>query len=263
MDEKLYIIGDIHGEFKYFLYLITEKYKMENCHIIIAGDIGLGFFKINYYINIFNLMNKKLLNKNIHLYFIRGNHDNPNWFSNPPLPLTTYSNIHIINDYTVLELCKNHILCIGGAVSIDKMYRNVGTSWWENENVIRKDNLDEIIKTNNIDIVVSHTNPIFVEPELYCNSKIPVDILESSKAGSKILAQVFFYLIEHNNPLKYWVHGHHHKHTETYMPNNFSETDKQYMLSGMLIKQDTYKDGPIKIIGLNMIDNNLDKLEIK
>jgi DNA repair exonuclease SbcCD nuclease subunit len=261
MNKKLYIIGDIHGEYKYFLHLI-ERYKMENCHIIIAGDIGLGFYKVNYYIDMFNMMNIKLKNKNIHLYLIRGNHDNPEWFSNPPEPLTLYSNIHIIKDYTVLNLCNHHILCIGGAVSVDKSDRYLGLTWWEGEEVFKIDNLNDIIKENNIDIVVSHTNPCFVEPKMTHEPFISVEDFRLIKESAKYLGEVFFYLIENNNPLKYWVHGHHHKHTETYLPNIFTEIDKKYMLAGLLIKMGTYKDGPIKVVGLNQIDNKLDRLDI-
>ena len=261
-DQKLYIIGDIHGEFKTLVHLITEKYKMANCHIIVAGDIGLGFYKVNYYVDIFSWMNKRLEKKNVHLYFIRGNHDRPDWFENPPEYMTIYPHIHIVKDYSVLNLCGHHVLCIGGAVSIDKKFRNPGTSWWEGENVTKIDDLSTVIKRNDIDVVVSHTNPIFIEPELLHHPWMTVDDFELSKAGSKTLAEVFFYLIENNNPLKYWVHGHHHEHVETYIPNTFTEGDKQYLLSGILIKRGDYEDGPIRMVCLDMMENKLDILEI-
>lgn len=261
-NQKLYIIGDIHGEFKTLVHLITERYKMTNCHIIVAGDIGLGFYKVNYYVDMFSWMNKRLKEKNIHLYFVRGNHDRPDWFENPPEYITIYPYIHIVKDYTVLNLCGHHILCIGGAVSIDKKFRYPGISWWAGENIKRVDDLSEVIKTNNIDVVVTHTNPIFIEPGVEPHPWMSTDDFELTKTGAKTLAEVFFYLLENNNPLKYWVHGHHHTHIETFVTNTFTDTDKQYLLSGMKIKPDEYKDGPIKIVCLDMMENKLDILEI-
>lgn len=260
-NQKLYIIGDIHGEFKTLVHLITERYKMANCHIIVAGDIGLGFYKVNYYVDMFSWMNKRLEKKNIHLYFVRGNHDRPDWFDNPPESMAIYSHIHIVKDYTVLNLCNHNVLCIGGAVSKDKKFRKPGHTWWEGENIKRVDDLSKVIKVNNIDVVVTHTNPIFIEPGVEYDSWMTIDDFELAKAGAKTLAEYFFYLVE-NNPLKYWVHGHHHKHIETYVPNKFTETDKQYLLSGIKIKPDEYTDGPIKMVCLNMMENTLDILEI-
>lgn len=264
MDKNLYIIGDIHGEYKTVLYLLLNKYKVENCHIIVAGDIGLGFYKINYYVTIFDKINEDLKSKDIHIYFIRGNHDNPDWFNNVPKELSTYSNIHIIKDYSILNINNHYILCIGGAVSPDKIYRSLGQTWWENEEVKKPDNLENIIKENNIDIVVSHTNPIFTEPKLTIGNKMSVSDFELSKECGKILAEVFFYLIEHNNPLKYWVHGHHHRHIETFVPNVYNNIDIQYLKSGSLISHDLYNEGPIKIISLDQCyKNNIDLLKIK
>lgn len=261
---NIYIIGDIHGEFKTVLYLLLNRYKVENCHIIVAGDIGLGFYKINYYTAIFNEINEDLKTKDIHIYFIRGNHDNPDWFDNTPNELSAYSNIHIIKDYSVLNINNHHILCIGGAVSPDKIERILGQTWWEGEEVKRIDNLDEVIKENNIDIVVSHTNPIFTEPKLILGNKMSVSDFELSKECGKILAEVFFYLIEHNNPLKYWIHGHHHRHIETFVPNEYNDMDMQYLKAGLTIEHNSYNEGPIKIVCLDQCyKNNIDLLKIK
>ena len=54
------------------------------------------------------------------------------------------------------------MLVLGGALSIDKMYRKPNISWWENEywSEQEKNNLFNLIKTeNNFDFVISHTGP--------------------------------------------------------------------------------------------------------
>ena len=81
---------------------------MSDCSVIVCGDIGMGFYKLNYYIDIFKSMNKKLAKKNIQLYFIRGNHDNPDYFNCIPEELMSFSHVHLVRDYTVL-----HLLAVG------------------------------------------------------------------------------------------------------------------------------------------------------
>ena len=80
----IYFTGDIHGEFNSFGYGITKRYGIKNAHVIVAGDIGMGFYKHNYYVDMFTSMNKRLSALNVHVYFVRGNHDNPDYFNNTP-----------------------------------------------------------------------------------------------------------------------------------------------------------------------------------
>ena len=78
---KIYFTGDIHGEFMPLVFVLTKRYNLSDCSVIVCGDIGMGFYKFNYYIDTFKTMNKKLAKKNIQLYLIRGNHDNPDYFN--------------------------------------------------------------------------------------------------------------------------------------------------------------------------------------
>ena len=54
------------------------------------------------------------------LILMRGNHDNPDYFENR---LIDYPRMKTIPDYCVIQFSGNNILCIGGAVSIDREYR--------------------------------------------------------------------------------------------------------------------------------------------
>ena len=129
-------------------------------------------------------------------YNLRGNHDNPNWFSTktalikflkeedgkiPPymkddfhyimnhIPaqkyadiIKGYTNIKFIIDYTVLNLRGYNILCIGGAITVDRMMRKEGRDYFKNEELVYLPN--KLKKFKNIDIVVTHTKPAFVPP---------------------------------------------------------------------------------------------------
>lgn len=256
MDRKLFIIGDLHGEFEPLCFSLIHKYNLENCDVIVAGDTGMGFYKPGYYKNIFNRMNKKFKDKNISVYFIRGNHDNPVYFSDDcPVEMTGIDNIKLVKDYEVLHLRGYNILCVGGATSIDRRFRRSGIDWWEGESVIENQDFNEPV-----DVIISHCAPIFIPPEYECISWMNDSDDERSRNDRRILAELYF-KFSHN--LKYWFYGHYHDHFETIVPNELSDTDKKYLLNGNLIQENQFSEG-CKFIGLNMIDNTkLDLYELR
>lgn len=73
-DKRVYVVGDIHGHFAILSNKVKEL-KMADCVIIFAGDIGLGFEKMEYYNQTFTKINKVMKQRNITLLFVRGNHD--------------------------------------------------------------------------------------------------------------------------------------------------------------------------------------------
>ena len=75
------VIGDLHGEFSLLNYKI-KSLEIENSIIIVAGDCGFGFEKKQYYIDVYNSFKKYLIEKNVTVLFIRGNHDDPDYFNN-------------------------------------------------------------------------------------------------------------------------------------------------------------------------------------
>ena len=58
--DSVYVVGDIHGEFRKLVFDITYKYKIKNSVIIIAGDCGFGFNKPKYYNLIYQKIHKRL-----------------------------------------------------------------------------------------------------------------------------------------------------------------------------------------------------------
>ena len=66
--------------------------------IIIERDIFVNHF--------FKKLNKKLKKNNINIYAFRGNHDNPEYFSNIELKskvLNGVTNIHLVDDYDIIQ----------------------------------------------------------------------------------------------------------------------------------------------------------------
>lgn len=205
--DKVVLLGDVHGEFgkiRWHLKNISDAY------IIQVGDFGVGFYKENYYKTELTSLNERLENANCHLYAIRGNHDNPDWFkeTNNPFEL---KNITLLQDYAELNLLGKSILLVGGAVSIDRKFREEGKSYWHDETFKLKLEHEFPYKDRQYDVVVTHTRPGvcgafkgFNNIKSWCDEDpdLKNDLIEES--------QLLDYLYEHTKP-KHWVYGHFHE----------------------------------------------------
>lgn len=238
--QPILVVADIHGNFDIFEKEIKNK-DIRNCVIIVAGDCGFGFYKEIYYERVFSSMNNKFIERNIHCFMIRGNHDDPSYFNEPKI---NYSNIKTIKDYTIITVGNKNILCVGGAISIDRRMRihnywsriehysitmNVTEaearskflpSYWENEMPIYDEEKLNDIKNNsiNIDYVITHTSPHFcfksdkngIEYWLKNDETLEDDL----KIERRNLSLLYDKLINDNNVIKKWVYGHFHEHND-------------------------------------------------
>lgn len=91
-----------------------------------------------------------------------------------------------IPDYSVINACNHSILCVGGAISIDRTYRLEAWSkeqqkrlrfsntevvddfspsyYWQSESpTYNKEALMSILSEQKVDIVITHTSPSFCE----------------------------------------------------------------------------------------------------
>lgn len=231
VNKNVFCVGDIHGNFKQLVYEITAK-EFKNSIIIVAGDCGIGFESKTYYKDLFHKLNKKLkVNDNIVL-FVRGNHDDPYFFNEEPIDLT---NIKSIQDYSIINIDlfageEYNILCIGGAISVDRGNRKLFDfktnnskytkrkryTYWAGEGFI----LDEFkIKdiNNKINCIITHTNPFFdngiisgfVKQMAEVNKD--TDLIRDISLEHNKLKHMYFQLLELGHPISKWCHGHFHK----------------------------------------------------
>ena len=151
---NLFVVGDIHGEFKYFFNkiksgtskknaVIEEEHPLlknesnkkkarvllkddnsnsfyDNSVIVVAGDCGIGFNKEKFYIDLFSKYNEIFSKTNTVVLFVRGNHDDPSYFAEEKI---NFSNIKTIPDYSIIATKDGMSLCVGGAISIDRTWR--------------------------------------------------------------------------------------------------------------------------------------------
>jgi len=205
--DKIIIVGDIHGAYPRLRYDISRSYT--DAYIIQVGDFGFGFHKPNYYKTELADVSKTLTKTNCHLYVIRGNHDNPSYFTETNNPFE-FDNITVLADYSELNLLGKSILLVGGAVSVDRRFRQVGRSWWYDENFNLKLEDQFPYKDRQYDLVVTHTRPGvcgafkgFDNIQYLCDQDpdLKNDLIDES--------QQLDYLYERTKP-KDWFYGHFH-----------------------------------------------------
>lgn len=274
--EKIYFVGDVHGEFSQFFNNIkngmikkiseekedihplikeensqviendkldindllinkfrgklnskTNKIDYSNSVIVVAGDCGLGFNKHQYYIDTFKKINELMSINNTTLFFVRGNHDDPSYFNENKLK---FSNIICVEDYSVIITRHHTTLCVGGAISVDRIWRktqeirlnkysknNNKRLYWDNEQVIYNENtLNEILsKGLKINSVVTHSSPsnMFPMEKNGIKSWFKVDkkLSKDIKEERDNLSKIYNFLLKNKQKIDFWVHGHFHQ----------------------------------------------------
>lgn len=219
-------LGDIHGNFNYIAGEIKRK-KITDCTIIQVGDFGIGFTTPENDRRILETFESFLKEQNIVMYAIRGNHDNPKFFNGDFI----FDNLKLIPDYTVLEIEDHKILCVGGAVSVDRVprlnemqkaarYGSKKEQFWFDENFVLDE--EKVKNLDGIDIIVTHTAPEwcipdnkkgfgnFVEGFAYYDNKLLDDLILERTEMTKL-----FNIIKARNNIKYHFYGHFHRHDIT------------------------------------------------
>lgn len=278
-DKKKFIVfGDIHGEFDTFFNTVRnmlkhkikeekEKHEIElgetepmrprlfggytskhrnlttnitKSVIFVCGDCGIGFNKQQYYIDKFKSINEVLEKNKVHILFIRGNHDDPSYFVEDKL---NFSNIQCIDDYTVVNVNNENILCVGGGISIDRIWRkqqenvinkykkdNKKHLYWENEAPYLNNEIFEELNKSNIIInhVITHDAPTFAEPKEKETSiewfKIDNKLNDDISLSRGVMDSIFNKLCENKHKLLTWTYGHYHMSFNNMIGDNEEKT---------------------------------------
>jgi UDP-2,3-diacylglucosamine pyrophosphatase LpxH len=219
--DRVLLLGDIHGEWNR-IKAHVKFFDIKNAYIIQVGDFGIGFHKPNYDKTELQFLNKYLKTKNVHVYVIRGNHDDPTPFAEH----RNYGNIEFLPDYTELTLVGQKFLFIGGAVSIDRNHRKMKQlGWFEDEGIVYDS--DKIAKCRDIDVVITHTSPEYVYPMkfgeiVYHYAKQDALLLDDLRIERALMTKMCDEL-RLNNDIKEWYYGHFHSsNVEDYMGIKFT-----------------------------------------
>lgn len=207
----LYVVGDVHGNYRELIFRATQKYKTEHADLLILGDFGIGFNKPEYMNQEYNRSKGKLEKHDITINVLRGNHDDPSYFKEPKK--LDYPRLHFLEDGKVYDLCSRSVFIIGGANSTDIEYtdsfgnhkhRIEGKDWWPGEDIERI-NIENL--PSKVDVIASHAAPISFEPVVKKFEETSIEqyekILEERKYLQTVLKEVV---------ADYWYYGHYHNH---------------------------------------------------
>lgn len=253
--DSVYCTGDLHGNFNSIGYQI-KKSDIHNSIIIVCGDVGLGFYKKWYYEQTFNKLKKVLSKYNDYIVFVRGNHDDKSYFDGNAVDC---KRIKAVEDYTVVsaypmydtEFCTVpfNILCVGGAISIDRTDRiklnnkllfeysyrhmttleeakkNASKAYWEDEAPLYDEGKLNEIKSDGIllDAIATHTCPSFCQPTtkggiqywLQLDDKLEEDLSHERN----VMDLIYNKIKEQGQPIKVWCYGHYHFHNIEFIDN--------------------------------------------
>jgi len=174
-NSKIYFCGDIHGKndslkLEYFFADAGTK-TTKNDFIIQLGDFGVIWKDLNDKPQ--KEMLEYLASQNITFCVVLGNHENYNEIEKLPIIEKFGGKVRILKLETgeiyffergeIYEIAGKKIFAFGGALSIDKEYRTLNQSYWNQElpnNEEYKNAIYNLEKHNcKIDMVVSHTCP--------------------------------------------------------------------------------------------------------
>lgn len=224
--ENIIVSGDIHGDIMPLAFKVNETLKLQNSLIIVAGDVGIGFFKDEYYLNLISRASARLKKRNNMFLFVRGNHDDPSKW-NDYKPFKAYwqdgdENIRFVKDYTVVSASnlygERNILCVGGAISIDRTDRILGKTYWPDEIFVYDES--KIENLEGITDVITHSAPDFCEPILKTGIESWMEndaTLEADCNKERTDHTVLYNKLKEKNQIKKWCYGHFHFAHRTYV----------------------------------------------
>lgn len=230
--EHLLFLGDTHGNNMGIAPQLLAKTKIpreSRKAIIHVGDFGVGFCPtIGGELEQLRHINRRLVEHNVTLFVVRGNHDDADWFNDPAYmnemrDRENIKNIVFLPDHTLLTLELDgkdkpiKIYCNGGATSIDRTNRTQGRSWWESEkfNCPSQEQLEEI--PTDLDVIVTHNRPLGCHPTMYNNGVMKWCLLDDQldhdlKQEQILMKRMFDSIRERNDSRNNIVHyfGHYH-----------------------------------------------------
>lgn len=218
--KNIVICGDIHGDFHTLVYRLCVQYGMTDTLLIVAGDCGFGFDGPRYYERVYNEDAGRLRKANNWIAFVRGNHDNPAYFNEERI---AHKRWRTVPDYSVISACGHAILCIGGAVSIDRRDRIEEQTrralketgyWWPDEAPVFSREAIHALPLP-VDTVVTHTAPSFCGPSGHADlsswAEDDPTLLDDIAAERQTMDDILQELRTTGAPLENWFYGHFHR----------------------------------------------------
>ena len=215
MNNRIVYLGDIHGEWNIVECLAKDLKNQESeATIIQVGDFGVGFpdqmqgrkegKRLDYLCSVLAQNNCKLL-------VLRGNHDDPAKF-----PGLWQDRIEFLPSNTRRLIYGKDHLFVGGAISVDRVGRKEGVSWWHDES-IDVNGMMELLASDPTrpQVIVTHTAPneANLPTPKWVNSLFSKDktLKQELQRERDALSIVFKKFADRGRPID-WIYGHFHCH---------------------------------------------------
>lgn len=227
---QIFLLGDLHGNFK-ALRQALKKQRIQQATIVQVGDFGVGYASFLKDLKAMEKLNSVLKALDSTLFVMRGNHDNPGYFSGEVPRALDQSHITFVADYTVLKINRLNFLLVGGAISIDRKVQVIGKNYWKEEVLVYNEAKTKALR--NIDVVVTHSAPDFTPPFKFNdlvltfakNDPQLIDDLQEERAKLTEMYQCL--KKDPSNKLSHWFYGHFHA------PQQFLYENTQMVLVGI------------------------------
>ena len=199
----IYLTGDTHGDFERIKDFTNRFHTKKTDIMIILGDAGINFSGFLY-----DQTKKEYLQSlPITVFAVHGNHEmRP--ASIPDYLQKKYPDIWFAKDGEIYQLNGKRVIAIGGAYSVDKMYRIAyGYGWWPDEQP--SEEIKAYVEAQlermdwNVDVVLSHTVPLKYEPREVFLSGINQKNVDKS-------TEIWLDSIEDRLKYEKWYAGHFH-----------------------------------------------------
>ena len=199
----IFITGDTHGDIDYKkLLILKEKNLSYDDYLIICGDAGICWSPFDFarFLRLYNDIDCTII-------FVDGNHENFDMLNMCDLVEYKGALMHQIDEHIfhvlrgeIMTLEGKTFFCLGGAVSIDKMYRTPHLSWWPEEEITYHD-VDNAIANlakvdNKVDYVITHC----------CDTKTVLKAFGFKRDVCTDQLMFIYKVVDY----KHWFFGHYH-----------------------------------------------------
>ena len=155
----IFVTGDTHGDIDFKKLLQLKEMNLSfGDYLIICGDAGICWSSLNFqrFLDLYRGIGCTII-------FIDGNHENFDMLKEFELVEYLGAVMHRIDKHIfhilrgeIMKIGNTTFLCIGGAVSIDKMYRINHVSWWPDEEISNHDIDNALYNLEKIDFKVDY-----------------------------------------------------------------------------------------------------------
>lgn len=212
---KYFKTGDTHGDLSKIVEFCKENQLNIDDVVIVLGDSGLNYYKDSRSYRAKVYYSGELT---CTLFLVHGNHEqNPEYMDSMKEKEWKGGIVYYEEDFPYILYAKDgeiydfdgqSVVVLGGAYSIDKDYRlMMGWNWFADEQMSSEvmnrceENLEKV--GWNVDIVLSHTVPVSVEPvEFFLQG------IDQSKVDKTM--EEWLESIRERLTYKHWYAGHYH-----------------------------------------------------